>query len=239
MRKDSLMKKIITLTVFGFFVFAAYAQKQDSKTQGFDPFSAQTTDTASTASSDSMPKRDTAAVVKPYERLVLNVDSVTNLITYVGVVEPQEINTNPDETTSSDSLYIRAKRWAVRRFTGGNKALFDVDKKNIKIVVNAWMPAYAYGNKYSKRDIGKYEFKMTIWIKEGRYKYQLSNFVHEGVKSNEGNVVRNYFEFYYTSPNSVKGNDLMLRYADKDIHKLIEDFKKRMKDPVIVDEEEW
>ena len=64
--------------------------------------------------------------------LVLNVDSVTNLITYVGVVEPQEINTNPDETTSSDSLYIRAKRWAVRRFTGGNKALFDVDKKDVQ-----------------------------------------------------------------------------------------------------------
>ena len=81
--------------------------------------------------SDSLPRQDTSTIVKPYERLVLYVDSVTNLITYLGVVEPNEINTSPDETTSSDSLYIRAKRWAVKRFTGGAKALFDVDKRNI------------------------------------------------------------------------------------------------------------
>jgi len=239
MTKDRLMTKAILLFVFSAFTVAAIAQKQDTKTQGFDPFSTQPDTTTAAVASDSLPRQDTSTIVKPYEKLVLYVDSVTNLITYLGVVEPNEINTNPDETTSSDSLYIRAKRWAVKRFTGGAKALFDVDKRNIKIVLNGWMPAYAYGNKYTKRNVGKYEFKMTIWLKEGRYKYQLSNFVHEGVKPNEGSVVRNYFEFYYTSPNSLKGNDLTLRYADKDIHRLIEDFKKHMKDPIIVDEEEW
>ena len=238
MIKERLIHKGILMIAFGAFSLAAFAQSQDTKTQGFDPF-AQKTDTAAAAPADTLPKKDTVALVKPYERLILYVDSVTNLITYVGVVEPAEINTNPDETTGSDSLYIRAKRWATKKFTGGTKALFDVDKKNTKIVVNAWMPAYAYSNKYTKRLIGKYEFKMTVWIKEGRYKYQLSNFVHEGIKSNEGAVTRNYFEYYYTAPTNIKGNDLALRYADKDIHKLIEEFKRRMKDPLISDEEEW
>lgn len=239
MIKERLMNKRILILVFGIFSFTAYAQKQDPKTQGFDPFSKQQPDSSASSATDSLPKKDTTPIVKPFERLILNVDSVTNLITYVGIVEPSDINTNPDETTSSDSLYLRAKRWAVRKFAGGAKNLFDVDKRNVKIVINAWMPAYAYSNRYTKRDVGKYEFKMTIWIKEGRYKYQLSNFVHEALKSNEGAVVRNYFEYYYTSPNSVKGNDATLRYADKDIHRLIEDFKKHMKDPVVVDEEEW
>lgn len=239
MTQDRLMTKIILLVVLGALTFSASSQTQDPKTQGFDATSATTQPDTTKAAADSLPTKDTTPVVKPYERLVLNVDSVTNLITYVGVVEPNDINTSPDETTSSDSLYLRAKKWATKRFTGGTKALFDLDKKNTKIVVNAWMPAYAYSNKYSKRNIGKYEFKMTIWIKEGRYKYQLSNFVLEGIKSNEGAVVRNYFEYYYTSPTNIKGNDLTLRYADKDIHRLIEEFKKHMKDPVFVDEEEW
>jgi hypothetical protein len=32
---------------------------------------------------------------------------------------------------------------------------------------------------------------------------------------------------------------VLLRYADKDLNKLIEDFKKNMRDPIIVDEEDW
>jgi hypothetical protein len=222
------MKKIFVILTFGAFSFAAIAQTQDPKSPGFD-FGIIPTD--SNASSMDGDQAQEAPVVKPYVRITLNVDSVTNLISYVGVVEQEE--------TGSDSLYTRAKRWAVKRFTGGAKSLYEVDKRNQKLVINAWLPAYAYGNKYTKRDIGKYEFKVSVWIKEGRYKYQISNLVHEGVKSNEGNVVRNYFEYYYTSTTSIKSSDMILRYADRDINKLIEDFKKNMKDPTIVDEEEW
>ena len=225
------MKKLFIISVVGALSFSAFAQKQDPKTQGFD-FQGMQTDTAKAAGvPEVVAPQDTTPAVKPYERLVLNVDSVTNLISYVGVVEQEE--------TGSDSLYVRVKRWATNKFAKGGKSIFDLDKRNIKVVINGWMPAYAYGGKYTKRDIGKYEFKMTVWIKEGRYKYQISNFVHEGLKSNEGSVVRNYFEYYYTSLTNIKGNDMTLRFADKDINKLIEDLKKHMKDPIVVDEEEW
>ncbi len=239
MTNERLMTKIIILFVFGALTISAFSQNQDPKTQGFDPFSGKAQPDSTAADSTPPPKRDTAAMVKPYERLVLYVDSVTNLVSYIGVVEPEEINTTADETTGSDSLYIRAKRWATKKFAGSTKAIFETDKKNVKIVMNAWMPANAYPNKYTKRPIGKYEFKMTVWIKEGRYKYQLTNFVLEGIKSADGAVVRNYFEYFYTAPTNIKGNDMTLRYADKDIHNLIADFKRRMKDPVIKDEEEW
>lgn len=170
-------------------------------------------------------------VVKPYERIVLEFDSGTNLITYSGVVEQPE--------SSSDSLYIRAKKWSTQTFTGSGKAMYELDKKNQKLVINGSIPAFAYGNKYSKRPIGRFSFKMTVWFKEERYKYQISNLVHEGEKPNQGSAPRNYFEYYYTTTTNIRGCDQILRFADKDLNKMIDDFKKAMKEPRLVDEDEW
>lgn len=227
------MKKAFILLAISVASLSLLAQTQDPNSPGFD-FGTTPTDSG-VAPIEETPEGEEssqAEVVKPYVRITLNVDSITNLISYVGVVE--------QEDTGSDSLYIRAKRWANQKFAAGSgKGLFEVDKRNQKLVINGWLTAYAYGNKYTKRDIGKYEFKITVWIKEGRYKYQISNFVHEGVKPAQGSPIRNYFEYYYTSTTSIKANDMTLRFADKDINALIENFKKNMKDPVIVDEEEW
>lgn len=177
------------------------------------------------------PNGEEGVKAKPYERIVLNIDSVTNLITYLGVIEQEE--------TGSDSLYVRARRWANKKFGKNDKSVFEIDKKNQKLVINGTITAYRYGSKYTKRDIGKYHFKMTVMIKEGRYRYQISNFVHEGIKPNKGEPARNYFEFYYTSTKNVKAYDQILRDADSDLKRLIDDFVKHMKDPIIVDEDDW
>lgn len=169
--------------------------------------------------------------VKPYERIVLNFDSSSNLIYYDGVVEQAE--------SSSDSLYLRTKKWAAKTFVGGGKALYEVDKKAQKVIINGVLPAYNYSNKYAKKAIGRYQFKMTVWFKEERYKYHISNFVHEGSKGNIGASPRNYFEYYYTTTNNIKASDQILRYADKDIKEMIEDFKKSMKEPPENTEDEW
>jgi hypothetical protein len=87
--------------------------------------------------------------------------------------------------------------------------------------------------------IGTYQFKMTVWFKEGRYKYTLTNFVHEGIKPNAGEAKRNYFEYYYNTTTNIKGVDAILRYADQDIQEMLEAFKKAMREPVYIDEDEW
>jgi hypothetical protein len=107
------------------------------------------------------------------------------------------------------------------------------------LVIKASLPAYAYGNKYTKRSIGKYDFKVTLWIKEGRYKYQINNLVHESIKSKTGNTMRNYFEYYYTTQTNIRQVDQTLRFADKDITAMIENMKKLLADPLFVDEDEW
>ncbi len=213
------------------FSLGSFAQVQDPNSPGFD---LGTTDTTSSMESlggeeSGEEKQPEAPPAKPYERIKLNVDSVTNLITYTGVVEQEE--------SSSDSLYARAKKWAMKQFNG--KPVYEADKKNQKLVISGYIVAYAYGTKYTKREIGKFNFKMTIWFKEGRYRYGITNLVHEGIKGNTGTAPRNYFEYYYTTTSNIKQCDQTLRFADKDLNKLIEDFVKAMKDPIVVDEEDW
>lgn len=237
-----MMKKILLVAALSMICFVGFAQIQDPEQNsgdygyGYDnpdsTESEQQYDEYGNPIEPAEPEEgDGTQPAKPYERIVLNVDSITNLITYEEVIEQEE--------SGSDSLYIRAKRWAQKRFDKNDKSLFELDKKNQKVVINGVLTAYRYRSKYTRREIGRYEFKMTVWIKEGRYKYQITNLVHEGIKPNRGNPTRNYFEFYYTSPKNVKGYDMILRDADTDIKKLMADFVKAMKDPVIVDEDDW
>lgn len=167
---------------------------------------------------------------KPFVKIVLNIDSTTNLITYSGVVEQEE--------SGSDSLYIRAKRFGEQLF-GKSKSVFEVEKRGQKLVMNGSIPAYAYTSKYTKRAIGAYEFKLTIWIKEGRYKYTISNLVHETAKPANGKSQRNYFEYYYTSTQNMRLYDSILRCADRDIKDTISRFQLAMREPIILDEDEW
>lgn len=208
------------------------AQVQNETTPGYDfsapPDSVQADSNGGyTAEPDNTP---VDPLLKPYERIVLNLDSATNLITYAGVVEQEE--------SGSDSLYLRAKKWVTNTF--GKEIKLELDKRNQKLTYLVSTPAYAYTSKYSRRQIGTFEFKITVLIKEGRYKFQFTNFVHETTKpSAGGKPSRNYFEYYYTSNTRVRENDIILRNADKDINKLIDGLKKAMREPVIVDEDDW
>lgn len=226
------------LKVALFFMLCAGAsgvqgQVQDQKTPGFDFGGPDTTITDSGYSEEEVQQDSSAKIdplLRPYERIVLYIDSTTNLISYYGIIEQEE--------STSDSLYIRAKRW-VSTYIGKDVKL-EVDKRNQKLTYVGTIPAYAYMNKYSKRPIGKYEFRITFLIKEGRYKYVITNLVHESVKPSDGSKSsRNYFEYYYTSTTKVRENDTVLRNADKDINKMIDSMIAAMREPVIVDEDDW
>jgi hypothetical protein len=210
------------------------AQVQDENTPGYDFSSPDTTyEDSGYAEEGGAPAEGGDKVdplLRPYERIVLYIDSTTNLITYNGVIE--------QEDSGSDSLYLRAKKWA--QLTFGKEVKVEVDKRNQKLVYIGSIPAYAYMSKYTKRDIGRFEFKITFLIKEGRYKYQITNLVHESVKPSAGGKGnRNYFEYYYTSTTRIRENDIILRNADKDIQKMIEGIIIALREPVIVDEDDW
>jgi hypothetical protein len=220
---------IVILLMLAFGSTQLSAQVQDENTPGFD-FGSPDSTAIDTAVSEDGVQENQGVAAKPYERIVLYIDSATNLITYYGVMEQEE--------SGSDSLYSRAKRWAAKTF--GKEIKVEVDKRNQKLTYIGRIPAYSYINKYSKRPLGVFEFKMTFLIKEGRYKYAITNLVHESVKPADGSKAnRNYFEYYYTSTTKIRENDTVLRMADRDINKMIDSMIAAMKDPIQVDEDDW
>lgn len=227
------MKKIIgigLLVLGAIFSNVAQAQVQDETTPGYDFSETPDSTAADTMAAEPAPEGPVDPLLKPYERIVLYIDSATNLITYTGVVEQEE--------SGSDSIYLRTKRWVEANL--GKEIKVEIDKRNQKLAYVGSIPAYVYMNKYSKRPIGRFQFKITLFIKEGRYRYQITNLVHEGVKPADGGKgSRNYFEYYYTSTTRVRENDIVLRNADKDILKLIESLKAALREPIIVDEDDW
>lgn len=229
------MKTIsIVLTIFLLGISQiTFAQGQDQNAPTYDysytdstSNSNNTADSTVTDSATSDPEYNIAT----YKRIVLNYDSNTNLISYNGIVE--------QEDSGSDSLYARAKKFGEKIF-GKDKNIFEVQKYGQKLIMNGSITAYSYANKYNKKSIGKYEFKFIVLIKEGRYKYSITNLVHQGPVPANGKPFRNYFEYYYNSTTNIRGNDVILRYADREIKNTIARFQSSMKEPKLVDEDEW
>jgi hypothetical protein len=222
---------VLTIFLLGLSQIAT-AQGQDQNAPTYDY--SYTDSTSNTQSSDSSATdsviSDTENSIVAYKRIVLNFDSITNLITYNGVVE--------QEDSGSDSLYARAKKFGEKIF-GKDNNIFEVQKYGQKLVMNGSINAYSYANKYNKKSIGKYEFKLIVLIKEGRYKYSITNLVHRGPIPANGKPFRNYFEYYYNSTTNIRGNDIILRYADREIKDTIARFQTSMKEPKLVDEDEW
>ena len=95
---------------------------------------------------------------------LLPYDADTHLIAYQGVVEVPG--------ASKDQLYTRAYDWMLRTFRTSNNV---VQKKEADQVVGsgAW-PVIVYN-----QDGGSVVHTLTVYIKEGRYKYVLSNLTHQ------------------------------------------------------------
>lgn len=142
------------------------------------------------------------------------IDSSTSLITYSEVVE--------QEVTASDSLYARATK-ICNQLNGK----FIEQKKNQKLSFMLQIPAYYFDSLSIKRELGNVHFIMTLFIKEGRYRYKISNLSLDHWIKNEIP-----FEHVVLIAN-------ILKNAHHDIISLTRDFKKRMLDPIILNEEDW
>ncbi|MCX6186025.1 MAG: DUF4468 domain-containing protein [Bacteroidetes bacterium] len=226
------MKKSIVTIVICMFGFLGIAQNQDPNSPVYDYNYTDSTQTTHDSTSTGAPVEDSDGMAaKMYQRVIMPFDSSTNLITYSGIMEQEE--------SGSDSLYARAKRFAEKNL-GKGKEMYEIDKRNQKLVVNGSIPAFAYINKYNKKSIGKYQFKITILVKEGRYKYTLTNFVHESeISASGGKPMRNYFEYYNNSTTNIQSYDKVLRYADKDIKETIQMLQIAMIEPKLSDEDDW
>jgi hypothetical protein len=94
-------------------------------------------------------------------------------VTYTKVI--QTIDTN----RTKDILYLNAKEWFVETFKSSNDVIQLDDKENGMIQGKAKIK-YSYTTNYN----GYINFTIKIWLKNGRYKYEFSNFIHEAKADN-------------------------------------------------------
>jgi len=182
------------------------------------------------------------SIVQPttpkYERFKMNVDSITQLVTYKAIVDQTE--------TQADSFYLRAKRWANGKYQlSKNKKLILLDKPNEKLIVRARFASVPAGNKYSRQSNGFIVFNLTLIFKDEKYKYIIDNIIYEPEVDPLDKEARKEpldvtpFEYYIQVKHKKKQTDALLQGADIDIKKLLEEIKKSLENPKISEEDDF
>jgi len=102
----------------------------------------------------------------------LPIDSSTSKITYSEVVYV-------DSLTNKQELFSRAREWFAKAYKSSTNVIQMDDKESGKIVGKALMQVYhkALGSNYPS---GYINYTISIYIKEGRYKYEITDFYHTG-----------------------------------------------------------
>lgn len=174
---------------------------------------------------------------KPYVRIKMPVDSITEMITYDSVFIQDE--------SYYDSLYLRAKRFVNERWFKGEKPkslakIYLEDQEYEKFKVKLTLPLRVRYNKYASDEYGEIEFILTMRFKDGKYKFTATNFVHQLPEtSNKKDINYVYMEFYMKSERNVVTYDRYLRATDFAIRGVMKDMTKAMREPVEIDEDDW
>lgn len=114
----------------------------------------------------------------------LPIDTVTKMITYTEVV-------NVDTSLTKLELYSRAREWFAKAYNSSQNVIQMDDKESGKIVGKALTQVYhkALGSNYPS---GYINYTISIYLKDGRYKYEITNFHHTGQLVSGGNRIEDF-----------------------------------------------
>lgn len=108
----------------------------------------------------------------------LPIDSSSGKITYTEVVYV-------DSLANKQELFSRAREWFAKAYKSSTNVLQMEDKENGKLVGKALIKVYFkafIGNQYFPG--GYINYTISIYIKDGRYKYEITDFYHTGDNNN-------------------------------------------------------
>jgi len=114
----------------------------------------------------------------------LPIDSATGKITYVGVV-------TVDTSIKKLELYSRAREWFAKTYNSSTTVIQMDDKESGKIVGKALIQAYCK-SLGSDRKCGFINYTISVYFKDGRYKYEITDFYHTGQYISRDNVIPDY-----------------------------------------------
>ena len=113
----------------------------------------------------------------------LPIDSLSGKITYTEVVYV-------DSLANKQELFSRAREWFAKAYKSSTKVIQMEDKESGKLVGKALMKVYfkeRIGNRYLPG--GYINYTISIYIKDGRYKYEITDFYHTGEYVNDEDKV--------------------------------------------------
>lgn len=83
------------------------------------------------------------------------------------------------DSVSKNELYSRAKIWFVKTYKSSKDVLQLDDKEDGKIIGKAvmkYVPSFLSGSSATK---GYINYTISVFVKEGRYKYEITDFMHD------------------------------------------------------------
>jgi hypothetical protein len=110
----------------------------------------------------------------------LPIDSATGKIAYSEVVYV-------DSLANKEELYSKAREWFAKAYKSSTNVIQMEDKESGKIVGKALMQVYhkALGSNYES---GYINYTISIYLKDGRYKYEVTDFYHTGESFSGGRI---------------------------------------------------
>ena len=86
-----------------------------------------------------------------------------------------------DSTTSKEELFDRARLWFNNNFTSSKEVIQVADRNYGEMVCRGIIPYNTTINELRSAIVGEIRFDVKIYFKKGRYKYEFTNFRHEGI----------------------------------------------------------
>jgi hypothetical protein len=235
----------------------AFAQTDDNpfgSEYNFDSTSYSDSSFSSNSSDEASNQEPSAPRYKKYERFKAPIDTITDLVTYIGVVPFTPMANDVYDGGTIDSLYWRAKKYLMKKYIKdyrekSSKEMvfpkdlliedFKPDGENGRIVIKPTVPLYVKNNSFSNTQIGTITFKIEIRVKEEKYKYKFTNFVHNTVEKGGEKPVKTYIEFYANNNRNFKDTDMILLAVDRMVKEIIKELGKVMKDPIVLDPDDF
>lgn len=169
----------------------------------------------------------------------LPIDSITGRITYTAIV-------SVDSVSSKQQMYLRAREWFAKTYRSSKDVIQMEDSVSGKIIGKALMQVYNKGLGMLHNS-GYINYTISVFVKNGRYKYEVTNFYHTGQYISGGNIPD-----YGSCDNMINTTDKMmgmsmqktynfyLSQLDDNIKLLLEDLKVFMEQPQTnIQSEDW
>ncbi len=140
-----------------------------------------------------------AALCLSVKAQTLPMDSVSKKVSYGSIIPIQG---------TKDELYIKAKQWFVKSFKSANYVLQMDDKEAGKLIGKA-SEIGIIKDSFGISSLGEFKLNYTVYItvKDGKYRYEITDFNSQDIPSKNLWVIKNYdISEIVNDPKSKKSN---------------------------------